>query len=554
MRSLKLSYEYTKERKEFGRHCRFTDKNERLTDVPSKKSAKIRSEYIRRDPVHFATQLSFNQSGVEVNTENATYEPRGFFHTEGGWPKEVNNLDEEQVARYKRRIEREPQYEKQLKKLCAETLSVVNQNNAVNVYQKYFAEQRNEMEETKFFNMDTIRRFVDPIESPRCANHICFSPNRLNIVVAYSTPLYPFKPRDRDECTSYIWNIEFPNTPTEALMAETFLTQLEFNAKEESIIAGGLTDGLVCVYDIRAGNEPQNESIAEQSHREPVTSLLWTQSKTNTDIFSCSTDGQVIWWDIRNLSQHTETLQCTTGCTAMNYSPNLPTRFLVGTEDGFMYYGNRRAASSADRLGFKAHCIEAPITCIERNPVADKHILTVGGNSFDMWTEDCKDHPIYSSQRQPTILTCGTSNPKRGSLLFIGDEIGKLAVYDILLDTVNPITVLQPMNSRMIDVRCHPTGNLIACSHASGDVFLIQLSNDLSSITRNERGILGQYFDREVNRKTFVMAKLREIKLLLSQKGASEPTEDGDDDAPVEEFDLEKVLQEIDVEFDEYDQ
>jgi hypothetical protein len=36
-----------------------------------------------------------------------------------------------------------------------------------------------------------------------------------------------------------------------------------------------------------------------KSHRDPVFSLAWASSKTGSEFLSTSTDGQVLWWDIR---------------------------------------------------------------------------------------------------------------------------------------------------------------------------------------------------------------------------------------------------------------
>jgi len=46
----------------------------------------------------------------------------------------------------------------------------------------------------------------------------------------------------------------------------------------------------------------------EHSHRDPAYKTIWLQSKTGTECFSSSTDGQVLWWDIRKLGQPTESL------------------------------------------------------------------------------------------------------------------------------------------------------------------------------------------------------------------------------------------------------
>lgn len=36
--------------------------------------------------------------------------------------------------------------------------------------------------------------------------------------------------------------------------------------------------------------------------------MAWTQSKTGTEAMTCSTDGMVLWWDTRNMSEPMEPL------------------------------------------------------------------------------------------------------------------------------------------------------------------------------------------------------------------------------------------------------
>ena len=38
------------------------------------------------------------------------FESRGVNHTEGGWPKDVNHLDVEQIVRYRKKIEKDISY------------------------------------------------------------------------------------------------------------------------------------------------------------------------------------------------------------------------------------------------------------------------------------------------------------------------------------------------------------------------------------------------------------------------------------------------------------
>ena len=65
--------------------------------------------------------------------------------------------------------------------------------------------------------------------------------------------------------------------------------------------------------------------------RDPVYDFAWLQSKTGTECMSVSTDGSVLWWDIRKLGEPTESLTLKergseTILGAMRYAPSLTAR------------------------------------------------------------------------------------------------------------------------------------------------------------------------------------------------------------------------------------
>jgi hypothetical protein len=51
--------------------------------------------------------------------------------------------------------------------------------------------------------------------------------------------------------------------------------------------------GQVAFWDVRKGSAPVDISILETSHRDPAYNVLWINSKSGTEFFSSSTDGQV---------------------------------------------------------------------------------------------------------------------------------------------------------------------------------------------------------------------------------------------------------------------
>lgn len=47
--------------------------------------------------------------------------------------------------------------------------------------------------------------------------------------------------------------------------------------------------------------------------RDPVYDIAWLQSKTGSECMSVSTDGMVLWWDVRKLAEPLENLQLKVG-------------------------------------------------------------------------------------------------------------------------------------------------------------------------------------------------------------------------------------------------
>ena len=60
------------------------------------------------DPTHSNCNVRF--FAIQVNTERFETDSRGINHTEGGWPKDVNPQEIEQVIRFRKKVEKEENY------------------------------------------------------------------------------------------------------------------------------------------------------------------------------------------------------------------------------------------------------------------------------------------------------------------------------------------------------------------------------------------------------------------------------------------------------------
>jgi len=114
------------------------------------------------------------------------------------------------------------------------------------------------------------------------------------------------------------------------------------------------------MFDLLAGNSsgviaPKFTSVLEKSHHDPVYDIYWTISKTNSEFVSTSTDGWILWWDTRYLSNPIEEFSIEAdvdgngpkilGGTRLDYNAEAGAfKYLVGTEQGHVFQVNKKTA------------------------------------------------------------------------------------------------------------------------------------------------------------------------------------------------------------------
>ena len=161
---------------------------------------------------------------------------------------------------------------------------------------------------------------------------------------------------------SYIWETENPNQPLYKLCPTSSSICVEYNPKDANILVSGQYNGQCNTWDTRTGSKPVANTPKEVCHRECVNSVLWINSKTGTEFFSGGADGQVIWWDTRKLNERLDMLlmdpvKCddqilerSYGVSVLEYETTIPTRFMVGTEQGLLFSCNRKGKTPMEKI------------------------------------------------------------------------------------------------------------------------------------------------------------------------------------------------------------
>ncbi|XP_013416067.1 dynein intermediate chain 3, ciliary [Lingula anatina] len=543
---MEIVYVYTKKRAEFGRQCNFSDREAEL-HIDILPDPKESENYIERNPVDISVQCAAEMSEHEINTERFETEVRGINHTEGGWPKDVNPQEVEQVLRYRKKVEKDEMYINTIQQLSTVMEHCIKQNNAIDIYEEYFDDiDVDDMDETP--TAKTINVFRDPCDPKRTSTHISWFPDGpRKLAIAYCNLEFQGSSPDTS-MDSYIWDVENPNKPEFTLKPVSPLVCVEYNPKDAHVLVGGCYNGQIAYWDTRKGSQPVETSPIEHSHRDPAYKTIWLQSKTGTECFSTSSDGQVLWWDTRKMGEPFEKLYLdptkkqdfskAQGAMCLEYEPTLPTKFMVGTEIGTVMSCNRKAKTPAEKIVAIYPGHHGPVYSLQRNPFFPKNFLTVGDWTARIWSEDIRESSIMWTKYHMSYLTDGCWSPTRPAVFFTTKMDGTLDIWDTIFKQNDPTLSIQVCDEALHSVRVQEQGRLVATGSHSGTTTLLELSNGLVQLQRNEKVLVNAIFERETRREKILDARHREMKLKERQKSSQGEHKQEEEEGGYEEEDL----------------
>ncbi|KAI8806510.1 WD40-repeat-containing domain protein [Cladochytrium replicatum] len=514
---MEIVYVYQRKHKDFG-------KQTNLRDQPA-----VLCLDEQPDPMYMRNYVERNPCSVEVNTESFSFQNRGIMHLQGGWPKDVDPTDVEHTIRYRKKIEKDDEYLRAVKNLGSVMEHCIKQNNAIDIYQEHFAEVTDTLEvEQPWAKSSNVYR--DPNEVKRAATQVSWYPDDGNkIAVAYSVLQFQQMPSNMS-MDSYIWDVENPNVPDQVLTPTSPIVSLKYNPKDPHVLVGGCYNGLLSYWDVRKGSYPADSTPIEKSHRDPVYNVAWVQSKSGAEFFSVSTDGQVLWWDIRKLSEPTESMLIdpekngtVVGGTVLDFETTMPTKFMVGAENGSVFMCNKKAKNPGEKITHIYPGHHGPIRALQRNPFFPKNFLSAGDWTTKIWAEDVRS-PIMGTKYCNSYLTDACWSPTRPSVFFTSKLDGTVDIWDNVFKQNDPTLTIQVCEAPLHCIKAQEHGKLIAATARDGSTTILELSDSLSKMQRNEKSIFSQMLEREAKREKTLEASAREKRIKAQQKRANSAT------------------------------
>jgi len=575
-----IAYEFSRKRKEFGKHPNFTDSGP-IEIACLEPSDEFDSQWETRPSTTITIDCIPKMAEHEINTERYIAIDRGMSHKEGGWPKEINTDEFEDKKRYLKKMEMQDTFNEIVLGLTKRVENRVRQNDSINMFEEYFANQT-EDHSAEPPSAKTLTIFRDPTQAaPRPVSRVCWHPDSVYRVASMHCSL-SFEAMNRVEqqeesIESYIWDCTNPNRPYYVIQPVSAICCMAFNKKNTDCLVAGSYNGILGVWDLRkSGNKAVESTVIEKTHNDPVYDVEWIQSRTGTEFVSVSTDGVICWWDARKLGTGPmdQMVLCDQfenedddasngpssnggtkvlyGGTSLEYRTDAgATKYLVGTEQGTVISVERKAkkdgdsqkqikliygddsngdGSGSEMAGMGSMRHHGPIYSVSRNYFLPKCILTVGDWMARLWTEDIRT-PIMSTRYESSYLTAGAWSPTRPGVFYVSKENGELDVWDYYFKgQFEPaFTVKISEQHALSDVKLSMKGGskYVAVGCKDGSVTVLELCKSLyeSSNLNAEKSAMNQLFERETLREKTLqaqkVAQRRAMKANKAKKGGN---------------------------------
>ena len=500
-------YVYTKVRRQFGKPCAFSHVN-CVTVRNQVRDQGIRDAWMFQNPSLLNISIGPQKSSHSAGTVKIPTQSHGQTHVEGGWPKEIDPTEPQETTKWRKRMDKDPQFVSCTSSMCRSMKQLMEQNECIDLFETYFPNQVPDLQ-VNDFDSCTIGLYKIRDSSSNGVSCIDWRPDggAERFLTCYGSLKY----QHDQTCASpsLVWDVSRSIKPACELTPNWSLVVAKYYARNADLVAGGNVAGRVEFFDLRASTKATGCSKYESSHHDPVFDLSWIQSKTHSEVVSTSTDGQVIWWDLRNLSEPTEVCRLPPGYggTCLEWQQEAgPTKYLVGTEEGICISLTKKPKKPTeiggwfgadDHGGSLRHL--GPVYSVKRNPFHPKYFLSVGDWSAKIWTEELKS-PLVQTAPAAAQVTCGTWSPTRPGVFMLGRFDGVLDFYDYHYQMNQVSYSHRVVNEAISSVAC--AGKLVAVGDASGAVSLVQLCDDLSApSTSSEKSNVGALLEREQRRE-----------------------------------------------------
>eukprot|EP01063_Lacrimia_lanifica_P017939 TRINITY_DN24918_c0_g1_i1.p1 TRINITY_DN24918_c0_g1~~TRINITY_DN24918_c0_g1_i1.p1 ORF type:complete len:626 (+),score=200.19 TRINITY_DN24918_c0_g1_i1:79-1956(+) len=473
-----VTYTYTLNAKETGRSTAGFGRHEpQALLYDARPDPEVKAGFIRSDLTETVVENMSTVRTCSTNTKHVPSETTSMLHLEGGWPSTVAVNESEARWKYVEKFERNEGYVAALLNTSPAVVAALRENNTLDFYERYSFPQESR---APLANLTP--------DMPALKIHSVFTSgdNGQIVDIAWSPAGRVAIASTRE---SKIWDVESPVAPAAYLNPAglaSYVSCLAFSSKDVNVVAGGSSAGVVQWWDKRQGDMPVQSTPPAISHNHEVLSIKWSSSKSGEAV-TCSLDGRVKVWDMRQLSVPLENntlwlnvpdekgapgAMRTLGGTVLDYTPLVgSSKFLVGTQEGY-FLGCTRADGKEPSVAKAYEAHYGPVYSLSRCPSHPEFILSAGDWRCLLWRED-QATPIWTTPYCETGISAATWHPTHSGLFCALRMDGCIEVWAFAdKDPAAPALVAKLSKNPLCSLSIHSDGRYLAVGDTAGNLYI----------------------------------------------------------------------------------
>lgn len=310
------------------------------------------------------------------------------------------------------------------------------------------------------------------------------------------------------------WSLKNPEFPERYYKTESGVTALAFSQKHANLLAVGLFNGNILVFDVRNNNTPPLVSTndSEHKHMSPVWHLKWTDrdrgSSTGDEdemevLMSVSSDGRVTQWMIRKGFESLDYLKLKrvmgkssqkkekndgfisrhSGGLCFDIWGQDRSIYICGTEEGFIH---RCSTSYNEQYLDTYYGHSGPIYKLAWSPFLKNSFLSASAD----WTIR-----LWKSNRTSPCLTFNSSSKavydicwsNHSATLFCCVNENAVELWDLSKSTLDPIYVANPPGStKLTSISYSPNSDSLIVGTNDGSLLVYAIKNLPPSTTETD--------------------------------------------------------------------
>ncbi|CBY22793.1 unnamed protein product [Oikopleura dioica] len=305
-----------------------------------------------------------------------------------------------------------------------------------------------------------------------------------------------------------IWNSKLSKTAPEYVFhCQSPVTKVKFAKYHPNLLIGGTYSGQIVIWDNRTFKRTpvQRTKLGASAHTHPVYCIDVVGSQNAHNVISVSTDGKLCSWSLDMFSKPQECLelqakanQKSVSVTALAFPGDSVNNFVVGSEDGIIYSGQRHANKKPGISdAYEKHgAMVTGLDCHRAQSKMDFSHLFLS-SSFDwtvkLWSTK-NDTPLHSFENFGAyVLDVGWS-PIHPGLFAATDLTGRLSFWNMNVDTEVPIASSMVNNGSegLNSLAWHQSGTMLATGSQNGRISLFELGETLAQPAVDESSRLNQ--------------------------------------------------------------